>query len=151
MQQNGESLSADMHSSPTQPKTAHTIVLPPPPRPLGRAGIEQKLGIASPSRDYPVHFGAVDVNALGIPGRQIAAPLCENVQFVRDILDSIVKTVVHAEGLEKAPWDVAAAADRSPKERHIQLPEISGLTEAADGQLVHYVERSFAMQANSFE
>jgi hypothetical protein len=75
-----------------------------------------------------------------------AAPFGPTMQFVRNVLEDIIDAVMESEVGEVSPRNILTPADRPPNEWHAQLPEVSGLSESRDRQLVRHVKGQFAMQ-----
>jgi hypothetical protein len=67
------------------------------------------------------------------------------MKFVRKVLEGVIDLVVAAEIGEIAEWNILAAGNGPPYERHTQLPEVAGLAKGRDRQLMHRIKRLFTM------
>jgi hypothetical protein len=72
------------------------------------------------------------------------------VNIVRKVFKGVIDAVVAAEVGKIAEWNIFAAANRSPDEWHTQFPEVSGLSEGCDRQLMRRIKGPVAVQANGF-
>ena len=77
-----------------------------------------------------------------------AAPFGPTVQIVCNVLESVIDAVMDSEVGEVGPWNILTPADRPPNKWHAQLPEVSGLSESRDRQLVRHVKGLLTMQSN---
>src|ERR1700754_2667804 len=87
-------------------------------------------------------------NMLRSPRCYSASPLGPTMQFVRNVLEGVVDAVMESEVGEVSPRNILTPPDRPPNKWHAQLPEVSGLSESRDRQLVRHVKGLFTMQSH---